>query len=395
VNDAILVINTGSSSIKFAVYRNSAGLELVRCVAGSVQGIGTEQVIFNARILDDARKQGAIQQALTAIDHAQALQHILAWLDSAVSQWRLLAVGHRVVHGGTRFTTAVKVDEQVLTELKALIPLAPLHQPHAVHAIESLSAQTPALAQIACFDTAFHAKMPRHEQHFALPPALEQQGIRRYGFHGLSYEYICRQLPQHLGEMAAGRVVIAHLGHGVSMCAVQELHSIATTMSFTPLDGLPMGTRSGALDPAIVLYLQGQGMSPEEVADLLHHRAGLLGLSGISDDMQTLLASEQASAAQAVDYFCYRISRELGSLAAALGGLDALVFTGGIGERAAAIRAQVCELAAWLGVILEPAANQENALRISSDRSQVSVWVIPTEEEQVIAHHTLSLMSAE
>jgi acetate kinase len=298
------------------------------------------------------------------------------------------------VHGGSRYNTAVRIDAQVLEELKALIVLAPLHQPHALHAIEALQAQQPQLSHVACFDTAFHASMPRHEQRFALPGRLEQQGIKRYGFHGLSYEYIVGVLPDYLGERADGKVVIAHLGHGVSMCALRQRRSIATTMSFTPLDGLPMGRRCGAIDPAVVLYLLRSGMPEQEISHLLHHQSGLLGLSDVSDDMQTLLASAQSSAKEAVDYFCYRISRELGSLAAALQGLDALVFTGGIGEHAAPVRARICDAAAWLGVAIDESANAANATDINAAGSRVAVRVIPTDEEYIIAQHTLATIAA-
>jgi acetate kinase len=287
------------------------------------------------------------------------------------------------------------VDQAVLAQLKELIPLAPLHQPYALHAVETLLAQRPLLPQVACFDTAFHAAMPLHEQRFALPRELMQQGIRRYGFHGLSCEYITGVLPAHLGEAAHGRVVIAHLGHGVSMTAVKERKGIATSMSFTPLDGLPMGTRSGAIDPAIVLYLLQRGMAAPDIADLLHHRSGLLGLSGVSGDMHDLLASTDPAAAEAVDFFCYRVSRELGSLAAALGGLDAVVFTGGIGEHAALVRASVCQASAWLGIEFDAQANRMHAARISTAGSRVSAWVIPTDEVQVIARHTAALLSAD
>ena len=392
MNDAILVINTGSSSIKFAVFLKAQASEMFRCVHGSVKDIGA-QTLFSAATVASGQQEHVTQESLAAANHAQALQHILAWLASKISKLHLLAVGHRVVHGGTGFTQAVRVDAQVLEDLKALIPLAPLHQPHALHAIGALLAQQPQLPQVACFDTAFHANMPRHEQRFALPGTLETQGIRRYGFHGLSYEYINSVLPGYLGDKANGKVVIAHLGHGVSMCALKLQRSVATTMSFTPLDGLPMGTRCGAIDPAIVLYLLERGMSGQAISNLLHHQSGLLGLSGISDDMQTLLSSSQPAAAEAVEYFCYRISRELGSLAAALGGLDALVFTGGIGERATSVRARICDAAAWLGLCIDESANQANALDISARNSKVAVWVIPTDEEQTIARQTQALIS--
>lgn len=395
MSDAILVINTGSSSIKFAVFLNSRANEngIVRHASGGVKGIGA-QASFSANVVGAGQHEQVTQASLTATDHAQALQHILAWLAPKTDDLNLLAAGHRVVHGGTRFTQAVRVDAPVLEALKALIPLAPLHQPHALHAIETLIAQQSQLPQVACFDTAFHANMPRHEQHFALPGSLEQQGIRRYGFHGLSYEYISSMLPGYLGDKTDGNVVIAHLGHGVSMCALKHRRSVATTMSFTPLDGLPMGTRCGAIDPAIVLYLLERGMSGQAISNLLHHQSGLLGLSGISDDMQTLLSSSQPAATEAVEYFCYRISRELGSLAAALGGLDALIFTGGIGERATSVRARICDDAAWLGLRIDESANQANALDISAMNSKVAVWVIPTDEEQMIARQTLAMISS-
>lgn len=336
------------------------------------------------------QREQVSQTALSVTNHAQGLQYILDWVSANVRDLNLLAVGHRVVHGGNRHVRATRVDAPILQELKALIPLAPLHQPHALHAIEALMARQAQLPQVACFDTAFHAGMPRWEQRFALPQACEHQGIRRYGFHGLSYDYIASVLPEYLGERSNGKVIVAHLGHGVSMCALIQRRSIATTMSFTPLDGLPMGTRCGALDPAIVLYLLARGMQAEEIADLLHHQSGLLGLSGISDDMQTLLTSTRPEAAEAVAYFCYRITRELGSLAAALSGLDVLVFTGGIGEHAAAVRQQICDAAAWLGVAIDADANRDDVPDITAGHSKVSVLVIPTDEELMIARQTLT-----
>ncbi|HID68508.1 MAG TPA: acetate/propionate family kinase, partial [Roseibacterium sp.] len=322
-----------------------------------------------------------------------ALQHILNWLEQLPSQYHVIAVGHRVVHGGMYFSQPRLVDTSILTRLRALIPLAPLHQPQALRAIDHLLSLRPRLAQTVCFDTAFHASMPMTEQLFALPRELAAQGIRRYGFHGLSYEYIASVLPDHLGERAEGRVVVAHLGHGVSLCAMHQRKSVATTMSFTPLDGLPMASRCGAIDAAVVLYLlRERGMTVDEVSDLLHHQSGLLGLSGISGDMRTLLASNSQHAAEAIALFIQRVHRELGSLAAALGGLDALVFTGGIGEHAAPVRAAICNAAAWLGIVLDENANCVHAGRISTDDSRVSVWVIPTDEEQLIARHTASLL---
>jgi acetate kinase len=392
--DAILAINAGSSSIKFALFAQATALhDLRKLYSGHVDSIGAQA---RFRLTQTATtNENTLEQVVTADNHAEALQIILDWLDEQADTLRIVAIGHRVVHGGLTYSQAVRIDETVIDRLKDLIELVPLHQPHALQAIDVLIAQRPHIPQVACFDTAFHTNMPPWEQLFALPRSLAQQGIRRYGFHGLSYEYITSILPAHLGEVANGKVVIAHLGHGVSMCAVKNRQSIATTMSFTPLDGLPMGKRSGAIDPAVVLYLLERGMTTDEISELLNHQSGLLGLSGISDDMRTLLASSDPDAAEAVDYFCYRISRELGSLTAALGGLDVLVFTGGIGEHAAPVRARIGEAAAWLGLEINPQANQANALHISSANSKVSVWVIPTEEELMIARHTATLIAAE
>lgn len=393
MKDAILIINAGSSSIKFAVFAATAGAAGERLFAGSVSGIGGKQGRFTIDAAPAAQDPGSKPDPHEVADHGQALRIILNWLQHETGNLRFIAAGHRVVHGGADFCQPVRVNGTVLARLKALIPLAPLHQPYALQAMEVLLAQRPHIPQVACFDTAFHAHVPWQEQRFALPRALQQEGIRRYGFHGLSYEYIVSVLPLHLGQMAYGKVVIAHLGHGVSMCAVNNGQSIATTMSFTPLDGLPMGTRSGAIDPAVVLYLLARGMSSDAIADLLHHQSGLQGLSGISGDMRILLASSAVEAAEAVEYFCYRISRELGSLAAALGGLDALVFTGGIGEHAAPVRAKVCQASTWLGINIDPEANQANALQISAAGGKVSVWVMRTDEEEVIARHTINLLA--
>ena len=393
--DAVLAINAGSSSIKFALYAlENSGRELRELFRGNLDGIAA-QACFRVIQADDATQTDTSAQKVDVATHSEALQVILDWMDSQTEQWRIKAVGHRVVHGGSAYTHAVPVDQTVLDDLKAIIKLAPLHQPHALRALEVLMEQWPHTPHVACFDTMFHTSMPPWEKHFALPPDYAQQGIRRYGFHGLSYEYISSVLPFHLGETASGKIVIAHLGHGVSMCALQQRQSIATTMSFTPLDGLPMGKRSGALDPAVVLYLLQDGMSSEAISDLLHHQSGLLGMSGVSDDMRTLLNSADPAAADAVDYFCYRISRELGSLTAALGGLDAVVFTGGIGEHAASVRARICEAAAWLGLAIDADANQADALQINTTNSKVTVWVIPTNEELMLARHAAHFIAAE
>jgi len=288
MNDAILVINAGSSSIKFAVFSRIADNELCRLYSGVVDGIGGQASFAVTSTQPEQRKHNKVtNDSLHAENHSQALQHILNWLEQETLGLQFVAAGHRVVHGGTTFSQAVRIDHGVLNQLKKLIELAPSHQPHALEAIEVLIAQRPHMPQVACFDTAFHASMPKREQQFALPQSLVDQGIRRYGFHGLSYEYIASILPTYLGETANGKVVIAHLGHGVSMCALQDRKSVATTMSFTPLDGLPMGTRSGAIDPAIVLYLLKRGMTVDGISDLLHHQSGLLGMSGISGDSKS------------------------------------------------------------------------------------------------------------
>jgi acetate kinase len=396
MKDRILIVNAGSSSIKFSVFAVTTTAADERLCHGAVTGIGESQAQFNVSLQGGGHETAQQNEhEIIATDHIQALQIILNWLEQEMAEAHFIAAGHRVAHGGTVFCQPARVDETVLAKLETLIPLAPLHQPHALLAIKALLAQRPELPQVACFDTAFHTTMPRQEQQFALPRQLLQQGVRRYGFHGLSYEYISSVLPTHLGEVAHGKVVVAHLGHGVSMCALMNKESIATTMSFTPLDGLPMGTRSGAIDPAIVLYLLANGMSGNDISDLLHHRSGLLGLSGCSSDMRELLASNDVAAIEAVDYFCYRVNRELGSMAAALGGLDALVFTGGIGEHAVVVREKICCSANWLGIELDDKENKINATRISTVSSPVSAWVIPTDEEQVIARHTAAILSRE
>jgi acetate kinase len=302
---------------------------------------------------------------------------------------RIVAVGHRVVHGGVRFAAPVLLDRARLGELEALVPLAPLHQPHNLAAINAVAAMAPNLPQVACFDTSFHRTQPAVAQAFALPRRYADEGVRRYGFHGLSYEYIASRLATVDARAASGRTVVAHLGNGASMCAMHDGKSVATTMSFTPLDGLVMGTRCGAIDPGVLLYLMDRhGMNARDLERLLYHESGLLGVSGISSDMRGLLESSDHRAAESLDLFVYRIGRELGSLAAALGGLDALVFTGGIGENAVPVRARICRDASWLGLELDEAANEHGGPCISRKGSRISAWVIPTNEELMIARHT-------
>jgi acetate kinase len=393
VTDVILVLNAGSSSVKFSTFAVDArGRDLALRYRGAIDGIGSHPrfVVADAeglRVVD----QAVATRRVGAADHEDLLPLLHEWIAGHADQLRVAAVGHRVVHGGEQFAAPVMLDDMILDQLEKLAPLAPLHQPHNLAPIRVISRIAPDIPQVACFDTAFHRTQPPVSQLYALPRDLSATGVKRYGFHGLSYEYIASVLPGLVGDVARGRVVAAHLGNGCSMCAMRDGKSVATTMGFTALEGLPMGTRSGAIDPGVILYLLTErGMSVADVSDLLYHRSGLLGMSGISNDMRTLLASNAREAADAVDLFVYRITRELGSLAAALGGLDALVFTAGIGEHAAPVRARVCEGAAWLGIRLDAAANLAGGPRISTADSPVSVWVVPTNEELMIARHTLA-----
>jgi acetate kinase len=383
----LLVINAGSSSIKFSVFEVGERAALALLYRGEVDGLGTRPRFAardgaGARLADDALAAGAT--------HDDALGTILAWIEARTAKAGLIAAGHRVVHGGVRYASPVRVTPEVMQELEKLVPLAPLHQPHNLEPIKALAKRRPALPQVACFDTAFHTTQAPVAQAFALPRALGEAGIKRYGFHGLSYEYIASVLPEHLGNGADGRVVVAHLGAGASMCAMRGRQSVATTMGFTALEGLPMGTRTGTIDPGVILHLMSErGMSLGEVTELLYKKSGLLGLSGVSSDVRDLLASDSPHAAWALGVFVYRVGRELGSLAAALGGLDALVFTAGIGEHAAPIRARICRDAEWLGVTLDDGANQRGGPCISAAGSRATAWVIPTDEELMIARHTL------
>jgi len=387
MSDALLVLNAGSSSIKFALFPLAATIARRPALSGQIDGIGAGQGAALTAV-DGTGAPLADQPLADCAQHHQAIAFLFQWLDRHGAH-DVAAVGHRVVHGGEHYHEPILIDDAKLEALAKLIPLAPLHQPHNLEAIRALRRLKPGLPQVACFDTAFHRSQPLLAQAFALPREISAQGIRRYGFHGLSYEYIAAVLPEHLGDAACGRVVVAHLGNGASMCAMRERKSVATTMGFTALDGLMMGTRCGNLDPGVLLYLmEQQGMDCRALTRLLYHQSGLLGVSGISQDMRELLASDQAEAKEAVDLFCYRITRELGSLAAALNGLDALVFTGGIGEHAAPVRAQVCANARWLGVEIDAAANSAGAMRISAAGSGIAVLVLPTNEEWIIARHT-------
>ena len=385
--NAILVLNAGSSSLKFSIFRTeqSAGQLLAH---GQVEGIGIAPRLHlrggAGEVLDEQALAGG-----KSLDHEDALGVVLERCRSRLSGYQLVAVGHRVVHGGVQYAAPVRIDDSVMTELEALVSLAPLHQPHNLAAVRAVSRRAPQLPQVACFDTAFHRTQPEVAQRFGLPRRYTDEGVRRYGFHGLSYEYVASVLPDLDPRAATGRTVVGHLGNGASMCAMIDGKSVATTMSFTPADGLLMGTRTGSIDPGVLLYLMDRhGMTAEEIEHLIYHESGLFGISGTSSDMRELLSSDDSRAGGAVDLFVYRIGRELGSLVAALGGLDALVFTAGIGENSPAIRGRVCREAAWLGVSLDEAANIAGRPRISRAGSGAAVWIVPTNEELMIAQHT-------
>ena len=390
--DAIAVLNAGSSSLKLSVFAER-GETLDLIARGQVEGLLYTAPRFVAR---DGAGELLAEKTWpdgTRLGHDGALDHLLEFLRIRLADHRLKGVGHRVVHGGLEYTRPVLLDASVLAGLERYVPLAPLHQPHNLAPIRTLFERSPRLAQVACFDTSFHSGAPAVSQAFALPKAITERGVRRYGFHGLSYEYIAQVLPQHDERTARGKTVALHLGNGSSMCAMAHGRSIATTMGFTAVDGLPMGTRCGNLDPGVVLYLLDElKMDARAIEKLIYHESGLLGMSGISSDMRTLEASDAHEAKAAIDVFVYRIGRELGSLAAALGGLDGIVFTAGIGENSRTLRERVCRDAAWLGVELDAAANERNGPRISTAGSRTSAWVIPTNEELMIALHTRSLI---
>jgi acetate kinase len=385
---SILVLNAGSSSIKFRLYGDGAALTLL--LRGQISSIGRAPG-FNA---EDGLGKSLIERHWPQDTGYEVLvAFLMEWVEGFLGDAPLEAVGHRVVHGGAEFDHPVRLNDEVMQKLDALSPLAPLHQPHNLAPVRLLFKSHQGLPQVACFDTTFHRSHPEVADIFALPKSYAARGIRRYGFHGLSYEYIVRQLPRVAPQLAGGKIVVAHLGNGASMCAIKAGKSIDSTMGFTALEGLMMGTRSGAIDPGVLLHLMMQeGMTAAEVEHLLYHDSGLLGVSGISGDMRDLLASDHPDAEMAIRLYVYRISQWLGALTASLGGLDGLVFTAGIGENAAPIRAQVCRAAAWLGVELDEAANTAGNALISKAGSRVSVWVIPTDEEYMIASHTRDIL---
>lgn len=394
MSDAIVVLNAGSSSLKFSLF-TAQGERLEAGLRGQIESLYTAPRFIAKSASGKVESEKSWPEG-ERLGHSGALDHLVAFLREALSGDRLVGVGHRVVHGGLAYAGPVRVDASVLAALEQFVPLAPLHQPHNLAPIRLLLERAPELAQIACFDTSFHRSNPDIAQRFALPAELHDAGVRRYGFHGLSYEYIASALPEHDAKAAAGRTVVLHLGNGASMCALESGRSVASTMGFTAVDGLPMGTRSGAMDPGVILYLMDQrGMDARAIEKLIYNQSGLLGVSGISSDMRTLLASDDHRAKLAIDLYVYRIRRELGSLTAALGGLDAIVFTAGVGENSPAIRERVLREAGWLGVKINTRANSKGGPRISAARSRISAWVLPTNEELMIARHTRRLLRAD
>jgi len=386
---SLLTFNAGSSSIKFALFDRP---ELTLRLTGELDGIG-QQTRFRA----SASPAGETfshewPQGAAPPDHAAALAWLTHWLQTRLNGVKVSAIGHRVVHGGADFDQAVLVDDAVLAKLRLLEPLAPLHQPHNLAGIEAAQRAFGQLPQVACFDTAFHRHQPFVKDCFALPRVFYEEGVRRYGFHGLSYEFIADHLKETFPVHASGRVIVAHLGNGASMCGMLDGHSVASTMGFSALDGLPMGTRCGQLDPGVLLYLmQDRGMNAQEISDLLYKESGLKGLSGISNDMRTLEASDELHAQQAIDYFVYRVRREIGAMAAALEGLDAIVLTGGIGEHSVGVRRQILQSMTWLGIEPDENANLAGQTILSTARSRVLCLRIPTNEEKMIARHTQTL----
>jgi acetate kinase len=390
MSGCIAVLNAGSSSIKFALYEADGDEALL--FRGQIEQIGVSPRLK----VSDAKGERVAEDSWPAegFDHQAATRKILETAIGLIKGRPVAAVGHRVAHGGTEYAAPVRVDAKVMAALTALAPLAPLHQPHNLSPIKAIADAAGHVPQVACFDTAFHRSQPHIAQMFALPRKYTDAGVRRYGFHGLSYEYVTGRLRKVAPELADARVIVAHLGNGASLCAVQGGRSVATTMGFTALDGLVMGTRCGAIDPGVLLYLMDvYGMDARAIEDLVYKRSGLLGVSGVSSSMQALRSSPEPSAAEAIQLFVYRVVREIGSLAAALGGVDGLVFTGGIGENDAATRAEVSEGCAWLGVDIDETRNWSGGeARISSGASRVPVWVVPTDEERVVARHTADLV---
>jgi acetate kinase len=395
VKRTIAVVNAGSSSIKFTLFGSTPGPELERVADGAIEGVGTAP-LFRASDARGARLTQYRWPASADRSHDALLGHLIGWIESHVGTDSLEAAGHRVVFGGAAQQAPTRVDPTVLAQLEALVPFMPLHLPHNLAPIRALAMTHPHLPQVACFDTAFHRTLPAIERRFALPRVLSEAGLVRYGFHGLSYEYIASRLPDIDRRAAEGRTIVAHLGNGASLCALDAGRSVGTTMGFSVLDGLVMGTRPGWLDPGVLLYLiREKAYDAQRLERLLYDGCGLLGVSGLSSDMRTLLASPEAAAREAVELFCHRVVCAIGSLVAPLGGFDALVFTGGIGENAAPVRRRICEALAWMGLSFDPDANDRAGPRISAADSRIAAWVVRTDEDLVIARHTRELIGGD
>jgi acetate kinase len=391
MDDYALILNAGSSSLKFCVFQRPKGGDWRLEARGQIEGIGSSPHLSVKNAGDEKIEDKNLDGALK--DASGAIKALASWLRSRYGGSRVLGVGHRVVHGGKKYSSPVIVTPQVIQDLEDLIPLAPLHQPYNLAAIKAVAERLPDVPQVACFDTGFHTGHKEIVDLVPLPENIRMTGLQRYGFHGLSYEYIASALPQVSPEIANARVIVAHLGSGASMCAMKNGKSIDSTLGFTALDGLCMGTRPGALDPGVILYLfQNLKLSAKEVESILYKKSGLLAISGISNDMRDLLGRKERGAILAVDYFIFRAAKEIGALTAVLGGIDALVFTAGIGENSSEIRQKICEASKWLGIELDYDSNNQKGPRISLPGSKVSVWIIPTNEELMIARHTASLL---
>ncbi|WP_428826540.1 acetate/propionate family kinase [Azonexus sp. IMCC34842] len=390
---AYLVLNAGSSSLKFSAFRQqAASADLETLLSGQISGIGSS-AHFAAKGADRRLLAEHRWDDKDSLCRDTLLQYVLRWVRATLVDDEIVAVGHRVVHGGLALGQPMRVSPQLLDQLDSLVPLAPLHQPHNLAPMRILAKNFPDLEQVACFDTAFHSSQPAIARSFALPQALTDEGVCSYGFHGLSYEYVTSQLLENRPDLAEGHVVICHLGNGSSLCAVKGGRSMDTSMGFSALDGVPMGTRAGSVDPGVILYLMREKkMGLEELEDLLYRQSGLLGVSGVSNDMQVLQASDDPRAQKAVDLFCFRVAKEVAALAASMGGLDALVFTAGIGENSPEIRALIAERLEWLGVKVDAAANRNREYYIAATDSKVPVFVIPTNEEMMIAKHTINVL---
>lgn len=396
-NRMVLTLNCGPTSLKFSLFKvespsaPSSDYPARSCYVGELINIGESGELQ----IHNADGEELYREYIAAVDHEQALRVILQWFNRSVKNARIALVGHRIVHGGQRFHSPTVITAEVMAYLKSLIPLAPNHQPISLQGVELLEHLEPGIPQVACFDTAFHVTRPEKEKRFALPQNPVLESVASYGFHGLSYEYIAEVLPDYLGPESSGKVVVAHLGHSASLCGLKNRRSVATTMTFTPLDGIPSGTRCGSIGPGVPLYLQQRGMTNKQISDLLYFKSGLLGVSGISDDVTILLNHPAPEAKLALDIFVHHTVKAIGAMAGAMRGIDAIVFTGGIGERSDALRARITKGCKWMGVKIDQEKNERHARCISRKKSDIPVWVIPTDEERMIANHACLVMKSQ